>query len=622
MKKNKNNSKPLINNDDLEIIPPNNSSVIIEDENTNNDTVCIDRDKVKVKKNGNLVVGNVNLILNPLKKRNDKYYRNNIWHLIADIFFVLLIVVFVIFIIFANKKFTKDNVSLNINIDNKELSSGSKVSFTLDYQANIDTTNSFIKVALPDDFIIESVSPYNYFNTSTNSFDLGDLKKNSKGQIKINGSVWGELHDRQMISFNYTCDQCGQTGISNYLFYDISQPVLETKLLTEDIIYTNSEFKGILKITNNSDTLIKKATIDLGPDIELKESDLEIKDNALIIEEMASGVSQEINLLAILKTDNNSLEIIPEINANISGDIYSFLGSSTTLNIEKPNLAVDLSSDQKNVNLNEKISYTLNYKNEEMVPAKDIKITLSSGNSNFSLNPIKITSDSKNIQIDDNIITINDLAAEESGSIVLETSFDQRKIKANQSLLLKANVEYRLDGQTISYNVNSNQNKLISRVSATAKAYYYSPQGDQLGVGPLPPAVDMATSYWVFLEFNNSGNDLKNFVLTAELPDNVYFPNEKRVLDGKIIYGEIGKRLAWEIPSILGGNNNYQANFKISLIPDEGDLGTIPDLLKNIKFTVTDAFTGQELSGQIENINTNLKNDKLSSGQGRVTIIN
>jgi hypothetical protein len=143
-------------------------------------------------------------------------------------------------------------------------------------------------VALPDDFIIESVSPYNYFNTSTNSFDLGDLKKNSKGQIKINGSVWGELYDRQMISFNYTCDQCGQTGISNYLFYDISQPVLETKLLTEDIIYTNSEFKGILKITNNSDTLIKKATIDLGPDIELKESDLEIKDNALIIEEMAS----------------------------------------------------------------------------------------------------------------------------------------------------------------------------------------------------------------------------------------------------------------------------------------------------------------------------------------------
>jgi hypothetical protein len=56
----------------------------------------------------------------------------------------------------------------------------------------------------------------------------------------------------------------------------------------------------------------------------------------------------------------------------------------------------------------------------------------------------------------------------------------------------------------------------------------------------------MATSYWVFLEFNNSGNDLKNFVLTAELPDNVYFPNEKRVLDGKIIYGEIGKRLAWK----------------------------------------------------------------------------
>jgi hypothetical protein len=621
MKKNKKVSNSQLNNDDLEIIPPNTSQLIIENDNTGDNAVCIDKDKVQVKKNGNLVVGNVNLILNPLKKRNSKYYQDNIWHLIADMFFVLLVIVFIVFIIFVNKKFTEDNVSLNISTDNNEISAGSEVSFYLDYQANINTDNSSIKVSLPDNFVIESVSPCNYFNTSTNTFNLGDLKKNSNGQIKITGSVWGELNDRQMISFNYICSQCGQKGISNYLFYNISQPILETVLTTEDIVYTGSEFKGVLKLTNNSDNLIEKATINLGSDIEIKESDLEIADNVLVIKEMLGGESREINFSAILKTDN-SINITPEINANILENIYSFLGSSTALNVKKPNLTLALINDQNNVNIGEKISYTLNYKNEETATAKNIKITLLSGNSNFSLNPVKVIGNLKNAQINDNVIIINDLVADESGSIVLETSFDQRKIKANQNLLLKANIEYELNGQKITYSVNSDGNKLVSRIYTTANAYYYSPQGDQLGVGPLPPAVDMATSYWIFLEFNNTGNDLKNFVLTAELPDNVYFSDEKRVLDGKIIYGEIGKRLAWEISDMTGGSNSYQANFKVNLIPGESDFGTIPDLLKNIKFTVNDIFTGQELSGQIENINTNLKNDKLSSGQGQVIRIN
>jgi len=94
MKKNKKVSNSQLNNDDLEIIPPNTSQLIIENDNTGDNAVCIDKDKVQVKKNGNLVVGNVNLILNPLKKRNSKYYQDNIWHLIADMFFVLLVIVF------------------------------------------------------------------------------------------------------------------------------------------------------------------------------------------------------------------------------------------------------------------------------------------------------------------------------------------------------------------------------------------------------------------------------------------------------------------------------------------------------------------------------------------------
>ena len=71
-----------------------------------------------------------------------------------------------------------------------------------------------------------------------------------------------------------------------------------------------------------------------------------------------------------------------------------------------------------------------------------------------------------------------------------------------------------------------------------------------------------------------------------------------------------------------GGNNKYQANFKVNLIPDSKDYGTTPNLLTDIKYTVKDDFVNQELSGSLQNVNTNLINDKLSSGKGKVIRLN
>ena len=54
------------------------------------------------------------------------------------------------------------------------------------------------------------------------------------------------------------------------------------------------------------------------------------------------------------------------------------------------------------------------------------------------------------------------------------------------------------------------------------------------------------------------------------------------------------------------------------MIPEEKDLGKVLPLLTNIKYSARDKFTGQEVSGFLPDLDTNLTADVLSSGKGQV----
>ncbi|MFA5644353.1 MAG: hypothetical protein WC928_02380 [Patescibacteria group bacterium] len=585
-------------------------------ENTNDDNaVSIDHERVNVRKSGNLVVGNVNLLLNPLKRRNEEYYKKNIWHLVADAFLLILILALLIFL-FSNDKIKKD-IFLTAYSVNQEIYSGSLNSFELEYRLNASVDGSSVKVSLPEDFIIESVSPNNLFDSNLGIFNLGDLEAGTTGKIKINGFVWGNRNDSQMIAFVFDCEQCGRNGLANSLYYNIEKSALDIATQIDENIYLGSEFSGKLIVKNNSNSSFSDVQINLGPNIEILRSDLPIKDGEIILSKIDGRTDKEINFKALVEKEGE-IEIAPKFAINFHNNIFSFFGEKFFYNVRKLNFNLNVSNDKKDINENEKIIYTFDYHNQEAKSIKNLKFSISSANPNFSLNSWSTLDNLKNSQHQDNSLIIYDLLEDESGTFSVETSFSRKQLLPNQEVSLRIDLEYEIDGQVAKYTLNSSKNKVISQVSTIAGAYYYSPQGDQLGVGPLPPAVDMATNYWVFLEFNNLGNNLENFVLTAELPENVYFSDNKRVLDGKLIYGEIGKRLVWEVPLITGGSNKYRANFEITLIPDEKDLGTMPNLLENIKFTVKDIFIDKEIAGSLENINTNLINDKLSSGKGKV----
>jgi len=146
---------------------------------------------------------------------------------------------------------------------------------------------------------------------------------------------------------------------------------------------------------------------------------------------------------------------------------------------------------------------------------------------------------------------------------------------------------------------------------------YYSPEGDQLGIGPLPPKVDIQTNYWIFWKIGDFNKELEDLIISAQLPENVVWMDDKSLLAGKLQFGEVSRRIVWAIDEIKQ-NENYRVGFEIGVIPKEKDINQVLDLLTEIKYNAYDKECQKQVRGVLENITTDLKKDNLASGKGNI----
>lgn len=161
--------------------------------------------------------------------------------------------------------------------------------------------------------------------------------------------------------------------------------------------------------------------------------------------------------------------------------------------------------------------------------------------------------------------------------------------------------------------------RLVSALLVKTAAYYNSPQGDQLGSGPLPPRAEAPTNYWIFFNLQNIGNKLGNLEVSAKLADNVSLYGNKSLSAGDFSYDEQQRKIYWRIKNIDNVQNDYQIGFEIQFIPSLEQIGLTPALLTDLAFKATDLFCNEKISGRLLPVDTNLNFDIINKGQGRVT---
>lgn len=290
------------------------------------------------------------------------------------------------------------------------------------------------------------------------------------------------------------------------------------------------------------------------------------------------------------------------------------------VDLSNPPLSVDVKIKDEALYPDEAALVEVSFKNSGNQEINDLNLSLVVNNDNFVVSKIENASSEMNslypLLISGNQITIAKIPAGATAAESLKVYFKSKSRDANL-ISWQASIQYNFYKQAFKNVVALADIKLAARVQAQAAAYYNSPQGDQLGYGPLPPIVDLPTNFWIFFKAQPTGN-FNSFVMSAKLPSNVNFTGNSSLLAGDLSYNQDSRQIIWRIDNLIAGGPDYRAGFEVELIPSAEQVGKVAALASDLRFQALDAFSGLKDSGSLDNLNTSLEEDLINKGSGKV----
>ena len=156
--------------------------------------------------------------------------------------------------------------------------------------------------------------------------------------------------------------------------------------------------------------------------------------------------------------------------------------------------------------------------------------------------------------------------------------------------------------------------KLLSNFQIASSASYAS--------GSMPPKAETETYYVVTWTLSNTANNISGAEARSSLPIYVKWVNIISGETEKITYNEVTRDVVWNIGSVdpnTGINSNREASFIIAIKPSLSQVGTVPQLMKELYLSGTDSFTKTTINDTKGPITTSIYNDaNLQTSNGRV----
>ena len=218
------------------------------------------------------------------------------------------------------------------------------------------------------------------------------------------------------------------------------------------------------------------------------------------------------------------------------------------------------------------------------------------------------------------LIVINTYLSANNLGVVLGTQNND----INNSNELDNNPDINSKPETQASTTDSNIEKKPETIKSTninfqSQARYYTPNGDQLGVGPLPPVFGQTTNYWIFINLADFDHDLENVVVTAKLPNNTSLTGKSSVSYGEdMSFDASTKTVKWKLGNLASQNDGLILGlaFEIKFIPTENQVGSIAPLLTNIKISAFDTISKQIIIKNNSDLTTHLIGDSLDISDG------
>lgn len=225
------------------------------------------------------------------------------------------------------------------------------------------------------------------------------------------------------------------------------------------------------------------------------------------------------------------------------------------------------------------------------------------------------------------LVVVNTYLSSNNSGAVLGTQNDSNNntaIDSNQNNNLNTNQNNtNTDNTTTSPEVIDQEPVIIKSTDIKLQSIvrYYTADGEQLGVGPLPPVVNTITKYWVFISVSEFTHNLSDVVISAKLPSNVSLTGKSSVTLGEnLSFNENSNEIKWQLGNLTTNDLQQPIGlaFEIQLLPTNSQIGLVANLVNNISISALDLVSNKTITKYSPNLTTDLKDGDTTNSNGVV----
>lgn len=520
----------------------------------------------------------------------------------------------------------------------KEISAGEEFYYDLNYknEDNVALNNIEIKVKYPDNFIFLESDPIAAKNNNT--WKITNIDPRRSGIIRIKGKLAGAadssniiladmIYTPQNFSSEFKKSTSFETKINNigidFLFNSSSSAVV------------NEENEITIKFKTKTENYINgfALNIDHPEEVEIIGED-KSKPYSWFLSNFGKN-ENELKIKFKIK-EKKQPEISLKLKFELPGEpvspekYYLFYEKKLAYDVVKSDLNINLiingSPFDQGVDFGQTLNYSINYANKGDGDMKNI-IIMAVLESDFL--DWQTLNDNNKGKVGGNAISWSKLEIPEleklpSGAeAVIDFSIkikNQSEIDLSKNYTVKSRAQYSIEGKSFSTDGQSNiiTNKINSDLNLIEQIKYFNDDNMAVGSGPIPPKVGQTTGLKIYWTINNNLHELNDLRIKTDLPSGVKWDGKNRSSVGLLDYDSQSNQVIWQIGRLPTAIYKADAEFNISVTPEESDRNKIIIIMPGTDVSAIDGETNMKINKKLKAKTTKLEDDNMASGDGIV----
>ncbi|MEK7665778.1 MAG: hypothetical protein AAB337_02790 [Patescibacteria group bacterium] len=493
--------------------------------------------------------------------------------------------------------------------------------FRYENRSNETLKHAQLELAFPKHFSLDAVeSEQNEIAMQT--YDLGEISGGTSGSLKIRGVMFGDVGGDQTFTttlrFVYGDENTPVTKTETHNFKPM-RSTLSLELILPERVVEGQTVSGEIRYKNTGEIDFPEIVIEptWPEDFALLSSNPSPRDGLFALRALKAGEEGTIEFTGRLPSQASiHFSFTPSFTFGETFYRQEVLEQDVELLPSQLSVSAELEQTTFTPGADAVVLVRVQHVGEETV--QNVRLIMKTSSTIFKTQTMELDlgelSPGGSSSATFEIPTVNSIAS--SSTNVYEN------LIASLDLYVSYTLPDDID-QDVSLYAGSISGKVTSPIVLETFARYTSPQGDQIGRGPLPPVVDETTKYWVFLTVDETTSTLTDVKLEANLGDGVTFTGKQSVSIGESIsYDAESNAIIWIIDSLsptLDPNANIASvAIEVALTPDDEMVGTTPTLISSPLVTGRDSWTGAFVTARGTTVTTDLPYDDMAAGNGVV----